>query len=295
MFVKDEMEGGSHHTPPAPPFCPQGQLYTVVTGDSLFLIAQRFGVSLEALIAANPQIPNPDLIFPGQVICVPLMTAPPMPPVPHCPGAAYTVVQGDTLFQIARRFGVTLEALLAANPQITNPDLIFPGQVICLPVAVEPHCPTGLTYMVAPGDTLFSIARRLGVSVEVLLRLNPEITDPNRIQPGQLLCVPVPSPVVSPIEEPVVPPMPVPTLPGPSIPCPPREEMPIPYPEPPVVSPSPCPPREKERYPSVPGTPMPDPYYPGSFVYAEPRVPWEECPYRRRRRRRLICRRRRRL
>lgn len=287
MFVQDDLEGQSHLTPPAPPFCPHGQLYTVVAGDSLFLIAQRFGVSLEALIAANPQIANPDLIFPGQVICVPLPTAPPMPPVPQCPGATYTVVQGDTLFQIARRFGVSPEALLAVNPQITNPDLIFPGQVICLPVTGEFPCPTGLTYMVAPGDTLFGIAQRFGVSVEVLLQLNPGITNPDLIRPGQILCVPVPGPVVSPIEEPGI-------VPEPSIPCPPPER-PVPCPEPSVVAPGPCPPRENERYPSVPGTPMPEPYFPGSFVYADPRIPWEDCPYRPRRRRRLICRRRRRF
>lgn len=46
----------------------------------MFLIAQRFGVSLDALIAANPQIPNPNLIFPGQQICVPVPVPPPVPP-----------------------------------------------------------------------------------------------------------------------------------------------------------------------------------------------------------------------
>ncbi len=56
---------------PAPPVSCNGFYYTVQPGDTLFLIAQRFGVSLAALIAANPQIPNPNLIFPGQVICVP--------------------------------------------------------------------------------------------------------------------------------------------------------------------------------------------------------------------------------
>ena len=63
--------------PPPPPFC-SGFIYTVQAGDSMFLIAQRFGVSLDALIAANPQIPNPNLIFPGQQICVPA-PAPPRP------------------------------------------------------------------------------------------------------------------------------------------------------------------------------------------------------------------------
>lgn len=79
----------------AVPACPNGFLYTVVSGDTMFLIARRFGVSLNALIAANPQIPNPDLIFPGQVLCVPTgvtPTPPPPPPPPACSGFLYTVM-----------------------------------------------------------------------------------------------------------------------------------------------------------------------------------------------------------
>lgn len=56
--------------PPPPSVCP-GFIYTVRPGDTLFLIAQRFNITLNQLIAANPQIPNPNLIFPGQRICVP--------------------------------------------------------------------------------------------------------------------------------------------------------------------------------------------------------------------------------
>lgn len=65
--------------PPPPAQC-SGFYYTVKPGDSLFSIAQRFGVPLPALIAANPQIPNPNLIFPGQVICIP-STQPVVPTV----------------------------------------------------------------------------------------------------------------------------------------------------------------------------------------------------------------------
>lgn len=120
--------------PPPPAFC-NGFLYTVQPGDTLFFIGQRFGVSVNAMIAANPQIPDPNLIFPGQVVCVPTAPAPPVPPPPppFCSGFLYTVQPGDTLFFIAQRFGVSLQALIAANPQITNPSLIFPGQVICIP------------------------------------------------------------------------------------------------------------------------------------------------------------------
>lgn len=64
-----------------------------------------------------------------------------IPPPPPCPGGfIYTVQPGDTLFLIAQRFGVSLDALLAANPQITNPNLIFPGQQICIPPVLRPFC-----------------------------------------------------------------------------------------------------------------------------------------------------------
>jgi LysM repeat protein len=73
---------------------------------------------LNDLIAANPQISNPNWIFPGQIV--------------YLPDAAsvYTVVRGDTMRIIAARFGTTVDALLALNPQIKNANWIYAGQVI---------------------------------------------------------------------------------------------------------------------------------------------------------------------
>ncbi len=111
----------------------------------MFLIAQRFGVSLNALIAANPHITNPNVICPGDVLCVP--GAPPEcgTRVPaSCPAGfqgRYTVQAGDTMFLIAQRFGVSLNALIAANPHITNPNLICPGDVLCVPDDPSWHSP----------------------------------------------------------------------------------------------------------------------------------------------------------
>ncbi|MGE5509009.1 MAG: LysM peptidoglycan-binding domain-containing protein, partial [Chitinophagales bacterium] len=64
-----------------------------------------------------------------------------------------------------------------------------------LPAAVQPPPPAPLTatYVVQPGDTFFLIARRFATTVDTLLRLNPAVTDPSRIFPGQLLTVPVPA------------------------------------------------------------------------------------------------------
>ncbi|KAL2061426.1 hypothetical protein VTL71DRAFT_7699 [Oculimacula yallundae] len=128
---------------PVPPVAPitcdstnRARTYTVVAGDTLFIIAtQKFGVTLGALEAANPQIADPNLIQVGDVINIP---ACPVQITPSCfngTQATYTVVSGDGLWVIAtQKFGITLDSLLAANPQITNPDLILVGQVINIPL-----------------------------------------------------------------------------------------------------------------------------------------------------------------
>lgn len=170
--------------------CPNGQIYVVQSGDTMFLIAQRFGIPLQRLIEANPQVTNPNIIYPGQSLCIPSATLGCMPGM-----TIYTVVRGDTLYQIAQRFGVSLNALISANPQITNPNLIFPGQVICIPTPVgPPQCTNGFIYTVAAGDTLYRIAQRYGITLDMLIRANPQISNPDMINVGQRICVPFPMP-----------------------------------------------------------------------------------------------------
>lgn len=112
--------------------------------------------------------------------------------VPPCPGGfPYIVQPGDTMFFIAQRFNISLDDLIAANPHIADPDRIFPGQVICVPLRNRFFCPGGFIYVVRRGDTLFEIARRFGTTVERIVQANPQITDPNLIYPGQRLCIPV--------------------------------------------------------------------------------------------------------
>ncbi|MDN5325921.1 MAG: hypothetical protein PWP41_617 [Moorella sp. (in: firmicutes)] len=175
----------SHIRPP----CPGGFHYTVQSGDTMFSIARRFGISLNDLIAANPQVRDPNLIFPGQVLCIPRMA--PVPPGP-CPGGfLYTVQPGDTMHTIAQKFNVSLDALIAANPQVRDPNLIFPGQVLCIPAQAPVTCPNGFIYVVRPGDTLSGIASMFGTTVDRIMAANPHIKDPNLIFPGQRLCIPL--------------------------------------------------------------------------------------------------------
>ena len=73
----------------------------------------------------------------NRVICCPVMKGP-VRQLPQCAGQLYTVRAGDTLFNISRRYGVTVEAILTRNPQIINPDIIYIGQVICIPTMTPP-------------------------------------------------------------------------------------------------------------------------------------------------------------
>lgn len=177
---------------PEPGECPANtQPYTIRAGDTFFAIAQRFNVSLEALIDANPGV-NPDALLVGQVICIPR----PGPPVVCPPGSRrYTIRSGDTLFALARRFGTTVEAIIDANPGI-DPESLRVGQIICIPRAEPPEppseCPTGTRpYTIRSGDTLFALANRFNTTVEAIVEANPGI-DPNNLQIGQVICIPRP-------------------------------------------------------------------------------------------------------
>lgn len=156
------------------------QTYTVVKGDTMWLIAKKFGVTLEDLIKANPRIKDPNRIYPGNKINIPL---------PSKDGVNYYIVQpGDTMWLIARKFGVSLDALLRANPQVADGDKINVGEKILIPQSSG--VTGGGTYTVRSGDTMWLIAKKFGISLSELIRLNPQIKDPNVIYPGQKINVP---------------------------------------------------------------------------------------------------------
>ena len=105
--------------------------YTVVKGDNLSKIARRIGVSLAQLLSWNPQIKNPNLIFPGQVLIVGYRQGSAVAEALNLEGAAYyEVKKGDCLYRIAGRNGLSLNALVAMNPEIAKQKYIYPGQKI---------------------------------------------------------------------------------------------------------------------------------------------------------------------
>ena len=199
--------------------------YQVQPGDVLVNIAAQFGTTVELLVQAN-NIPNEHQIDVGQILLIPTAIPPTLeatirptvtlyptegptldPAVATDAPAWYTiyVVQvGDTLDEIAREHGTTVDAIVELNG-ISNPSRIDPGQEIKIPTeypsptpvpTVTPQptstpLPTSLpvTYTVQQGDTLSSIAARYGVSAVELAQLNGIAFD---AQPtvGQVLTIP---------------------------------------------------------------------------------------------------------
>ena len=111
----------------------------------------------------------------------------------------YTVIRGDTMWSIARKHGLSLNELLVNNPQITNSELILPGQKINVPINGT------TTYTVVLGDTLWQIARNYNVGLSDLMAVNPQITNPALIIPGQTINIPSSTSVPGTPSEPTTP------------------------------------------------------------------------------------------
>lgn len=142
-------------------------IHVVKAGDSLWRIAENYGVSMEPIIAANG-LENPDVLVVGQALLIPTADS------------VYIVQPGDTLWKIARDHGVPVSYILQNN-QIPDPNRLYPGQALYIPA---------LRHTVAPGETMWSIAGRYNVPLQDLILANPQIADPNRISPGTVLVIP---------------------------------------------------------------------------------------------------------
>ena len=158
-----------HVPPPYPPPAPPRPVYPVIAywtvqpGQTLYCIGRYYQVSPWAIAAAN-RIPWPYFIYAGQVLAIPNAPWYNIPPGPVCyPGVPnvtptppsaitptppvitptpprppvcryYHIVQwGQTLSRIAWYYGTTIQAIMYANPSITNPNLIYAGSTLCIP------------------------------------------------------------------------------------------------------------------------------------------------------------------
>jgi membrane-bound lytic murein transglycosylase D len=171
-----------------------GGMYVVQRNDTLWDIARGFSVSLESLCAANG-LSRSDVIRPGERLTIPTGASASYTPTRQDnvkdSGTTYTVRTGDTLYDIANDYQVSVNALKQINGLRSS--RIYPGIELRIPAPVPKTNPASAmteagTYKVQKGDTLYDIARRFGVSISELRRVNGLQT--SRIYPGDVLRIP---------------------------------------------------------------------------------------------------------
>jgi LysM repeat protein len=173
--------------------------HVVRPGDSLWRIASTHRVAPGEIMALNRM--KSDVVLVGQTLMIP---APRGSSAPATTQAAFKpyyhdVRPGDTSSTIAKKYGISRNALMAANPRVDFGGGLVPGSRIVIPgktgsassprVTPSSSSSTGGAYVVKPGDSLKAIAIKHGTTTANLAALNG-IKDPNKLFAGQRLVLP---------------------------------------------------------------------------------------------------------
>lgn len=100
-------------------------------GDTLYALSQKYGVTLQKIIEANPQISNPEVLAIGDKVKIP--AAPMLVPENNELYYKHTVKQGDTLWKLSKAWGITLKEIIDANPHLKNPNALILSEVVNIP------------------------------------------------------------------------------------------------------------------------------------------------------------------
>ena len=145
--------------------------HTAQKGDTYWLIAQRYGVSLSELLKVNGATEGSILNI-GDTVIIP------------SGDTVYTAVKGDSYWLIAQRFGVSLSDLLKANGAAEGSVLNI-GDRVTIPSSGT----ASNTYTAVKGDTYWLISQRFGVSLSALLKAN-NATESSVLNIGDVLTIP---------------------------------------------------------------------------------------------------------
>ncbi|MCK4403966.1 MAG: LysM peptidoglycan-binding domain-containing protein [candidate division Zixibacteria bacterium] len=154
-------------------------IYTVKKGDNLTKLALKFNTTAGELRRLN-SLKNPHRISPGQKLRIPATSL--------SSGGLFKehiVRRGENLSYLAKKYGVSLSAIMSAN-NLSSKHILKIGQRLLIPASSDV---TLQTYVVKKGDTISDLATRFGSSTGEIKKLNG-LTNPHRIKKGQRLKIP---------------------------------------------------------------------------------------------------------
>lgn len=157
--------------------CGNGTFYTLRHGETLLAAACRHGLALADLLSANPYV-NPNEVEAGQVIVIP-------PAQRAQADDAYTLGEGEGLFDVLRKFGMDLTTFCTLNQGVKPMD-VQSGQTVQVKRRMERG---GRWYTLGHEDTLVSVAERHGIAVSALLSANERLR-PSDFVPGMPVRIP---------------------------------------------------------------------------------------------------------
>lgn len=185
-------------------------IHTIQKGQSLYSIANMYSTTVDAIVKLNPG--SDQIIVEGKQLKVP------RPDTVTDQGTFHTIQQGETLYGLSQKYKVSVKTILDANPGLNEKNFRF-GQVVNIPqgntttasetpaTQAQPTQPEPKAQQGIPGpvqsrckemhkverkETVYSIARKYGISEQELLEANPEISDAKKLKKGKLLCIPYP-------------------------------------------------------------------------------------------------------
>ncbi|TDF97656.1 LysM peptidoglycan-binding domain-containing protein [Paenibacillus piri] len=105
----------------------------------------------------------------------------------------HMVKKGDTLYDIANKYNVELDKLIAFNPQIADPNVIEVGMKVKIPTGTKPATPPGdylYKHVVVQGDTLWKLGKAWNVPLQNMIEANPQLKNPNVLMTGEIVFIP---------------------------------------------------------------------------------------------------------
>ena len=178
-------------------------MHTIAKGQTLTTIASMYGVTIDEIVSLNPG--SDTTIFEGKTLRIPRR------PSSKQEGSFHTILNGETLYGLSKKYNLTVRSIMDANPGLSATNFKA-GQVIRIPAGNEKNSLPEATeqpkeeqqpapavkpnyrdmHRVQRGETVYSIARMYDISEEELLAANPELKDARKLKRNSFLAIPYP-------------------------------------------------------------------------------------------------------